>query len=511
MVNESMLFYGDNLDILRDHIQDDSIDLIYLDPPFNSKADYNILYKEPDGSQSKAQITAFGDTWHWTEETERTFQEIVDTSTADIIDMMSAFRSFIRANDMMAYLTMMCIRLIELRRVLKNTGSIYLHCDPTASHYLKILMDAIFGSENFRNEIIWCYKSRHFSKKHFGRKHDVILFYSKTTDYVFNWQDVLRPLSANTIAKSRYEDEIGRYRLVGRGIKGSPIQSAKDVDPKWEISNPELVKRDYLREGVPIEDYWQIDILNQVSKERLGYPTQKPEALLEKIIKASSNEGDVVLDPFCGCGTAISVAQHLNRNWIGIDVTHLAMNLIKRRMKNQYNLEAGKDYKVIGEPRDLSGAKALASQNRYQFQWWALSLIDARPYGDKKKGADTGIDGFIHFNENNDIVKKVIVQVKSGNTSVKDIRDLGHVVDREKAVIGIFITLEFPTRPMKEESAKAGIYTFPLNNQKIPKIQILTIEEILNGKSPQVPVSYRESSFKKAETKPKENLRLFDE
>ena len=180
-------------------------------------------------------------------------------------------------------------------------------------------------------------------------------------------------------------------------------------------------------------------------------------------------------------------------------------------MKNQYNLEAGKDYKVIGEPQDLAGAKALASQNRYQFQWWALSLIDARPYGDKKKGADTGIDGLIYFTENKGIAKKAIVQVKSGNASVKDIRDLGHVIDREKAAIGIFITLEFPTRPMKEESAKAGIYTFPLNNQKIPKIQILTIEEILSGKSPQVPVSYRESSFKKAEVKPHENFKLFDE
>ena len=477
-MTKNNLFYGDNLDILRNHIQDNSIDLIYLDPPFNSKADYNILYKEPDGSQSKAQITAFGDTWHWTEETERTFQEIIDVAPGKIVDMMNAFKGFIGANDIMAYLTMMCIRLIELRRALKDTGSIYLHCDPTASHYLKILMDAIFKEKNFRNEIVWWYETGGIPRNDFARKHDVILRYSKSDNYFFDATSVMEKRS----------DEV--LRRIASGTPGATRSEGEYRHPS---------------------DVWKIPAINAMAKERLGYPTQKPEALLEKIIKASSNEGDVVLDPFCGCGTALSVAQHLNRNWIGIDITHLAINLIKWRMKNQYNLEAGKDYKVIGEPQDLSGAKALASQNRYQFQWWALSLIDARPYGDKKKGADTGIDGFIHFNENNNIVKKVIVQVKSGNTSVKDIRDLGHVVDREKAVIGIFITLGSPTRPMKEESAKAGIYTFPINNQKMPKIQILTIEEILNGKSPQVPVSYREPSFKKAETKPKENLKLFDE
>ncbi len=487
MSNEkSELFYGDNLDVLRNHIQDNSIDLIYLDPPFNSKADYNILYKEPDGSQSKAQITAFEDTWHWTIETEETFEEIIKIAPAKIVEMMKSFKGFIGSNDIMAYLTMICIRLIELKRVLKETGSIYLHCDPTASHYLKILMDAIFNEKNFRNEIIWCYRGAGYPKKDFGRRHDVIFRYSKSVDYTFNL-DAVREEYAET-TKERFSHYIGN------------IRNGKDFGN--QTLNPL---------GKQPDDWWQIQPIAPSAKERLGYPTQKPEALLEKIIKASSNEGDTVLDPFCGCGTTISVAQHLNRRWIGIDITHLAINLIKWRLKNQYNLEAGKDYDVIGEPQDLAGAKVLALQNRYQFQWWALSLIDARPYGDKKKGADTGIDGFIYFIENQDVINKAIVQVKSGNVSVKDIRDLGHVVDREKAAMGIFITLNKPTRPMIEESAKKGFYIFPITKQKMPKIQILTIEEILSGKSHHIPLSYKENSFKKAETKHGENLELFDE
>ena len=347
-------------------------------------------------------------------------------------------------------------------------------------------MDAIFNEKNFRNEIIWCYRGAGYPKKDFGRRHDIIFRYSKSVNYTFNL-DAVREEYAET-TKERFSHYIGN------------IRNGKDFGN--QTLNPL---------GKQPDDWWQIQPIAPSAKERLGYPTQKPEALLEKIIKASSNEGDTVLDPFCGCGTTISVAQHLNRRWIGIDITHLAINLIKWRLKNQYNLEAGKDYDVIGEPQDLAGAKVLALQNRYQFQWWALSLIDARPYGDKKKGADTGIDGFIYFIENQDVINKAIVQVKSGNVSVKDIRDLGHVVDREKAAMGIFITLNKPTRPMIEESAKKGFYIFPITKQKMPKIQILTIEEILSGKSHHIPLSYKENSFKKAETKHGENLELFDE
>jgi site-specific DNA-methyltransferase (adenine-specific) len=307
------LYSGDNLNILREYIIDNSIDLIYLDPPFNSKATYK-LRKEPNGSQSNVQITAFKDIWHWTEESEKTFQEIIDSAPANIVETISAFRSFIGNNDMMAYLTMMCIRLIELKRVLKETGSIYLHCDPTASHYLKILMDSIFGKNNFRNEIIWWYETGGIPKKDFSRKHDIIFRYTKSNDYTFNAKEVLESRS----------DEVLRRIAIG---------------------NPSATRSTGLYRHP--SDVWKIASINSMAKERLGYPTQKPEALLERIIKASSNEGDIVLDAFCGCGTSITVAERLKRKWIGIDTTPLAINLIKELMKNTYSLEACKDYKVI--------------------------------------------------------------------------------------------------------------------------------------------------------------------
>lgn len=466
------LYYGDNLDVLRKYIPDESIDLIYLDPPFNSKATYNILFKEPSGESSEAQVTAFEDTWHWTRETERTFQEIVDTAPANVVEMMRAFRSFVGHNDMMAYLTMMCIRLIELKRVLKKTGSIYLHCAPTASHYLKILMDTIFSARNFRNEILWCYRGGGTPRKDFGRRHDVILRYSKTNDYVFCSGPIRIPYQAEGIGRTD-NAMWGKHKGTDKIYKPHPL-------------------------GKVPEDWWPMNILNANDPERLGYPTQKPETLLERIIKASSDKGDTVLDPFCGCGTAIAVSQKLKRQWIGIDITHLAINLIKWRMKHMFDLQPKKDYEVIGEPVDLEGAKALAHQNRYQFQWWALSLIDARPYGDKKKGKDTGIDGFIYFSDGKDKIEKVIIQVKSGHVSVKDIRDLGHVADREKAVIGIFITLEQATRDMEKEAVSKGFYRSKALSKDYPKIQILTIEDVLAGKKLQIPESLREDVFKRA-------------
>ena len=461
MIETNVLYYGDNLPILRKYIPDNSIDLIYLDPPFNSKATYNILFKEPTGEPSKAQVEAFEDTWHWTIETEKTFQEIVATAPANVVNLMNALREAIHENDMMAYLTMMCIRLLELKRVLKETGSIYLHCDPTASHYLKIVMDAIFGIKNFRNEIVWHFKSSAPPKLDFQRNHNIILRYSKSKNYIYNTQ--YDPYSESTIRRFDKVDEYGRrYKeVMKRGKKF--IVYMKD-------------------KGQPADDVWEYPIVIGTSKERLGYPTQKPEKLLERIIKASSNEGDIVLDPFCGCGTALVAAHRLNRRWIGIDITHLAISLMKWRLKNKF---PDIEFKVIGEPVDLSGAKELAKQNRYQFQWWALSLIGARPYGDKKKGADTGIDGYYYFNDGG-ATKKAIVSVKSGNVTVSQVRDLNAVVERERASMGFFITLEQPTKPMYEEAVKKGFYKDSLGN-KYPKVQILTIEEILNGKEPDSP------------------------
>ncbi len=458
---ENTLFYGDNLDILRRHIPDESVDLVYLDPPFNSKADYNILFREPMGEQSRARITAFGDTWHWTGESEKTFQEMLDTAPANVVEMMRAFLNFIGRNDVMAYLTMMCIRLIELRRVLKTTGSIYLHCDPTASHYLKILMDTIFGKRNFRNEIIWCYRGGGTPKKDFGRRHDVILRYSKDDGYRFYPDTIRIPYQAEGIGRT--DDAMwGKHKGVDKVYKPHPL-------------------------GKVPEDWWQLNILNANDPERLGYPTQKPEALLERIIKASSNEGDVVLDPFCGCGTTISAAQSLKRRWLGIDVTHLAINLIKWRLRYMYRLVPKSDYAVVGEPEDIAGAQELAAHNRLQFQWWATSLIDARPCGDKKRGKDTGIDGYVYFTEGKGKTGKGIVSVKSGKVSVRDIRDLGHVVEREKAELGIFLTLRPPTRDMTKEAISKGFYRSEILNKDFPKLQILTIEELLSGGKPEIP------------------------
>lgn len=493
------LYYGDNLSILRDHILSNSIDLIYLDPPFNSNADYNVLFTERDGTRAAAQIKAFEDTWEWDEAAALAYQEVVE-SGGRVSQTMRAFWTLLGSNDMMAYLAMLAPRLVELHRVLKPTGSIYLHCDPTASHYIKMLMDTIFGKEHFRNEIVWCYKTRHFSKKHFGRKHDTIFFYTKSDEYTFNWKDVLRPLSEVTIKKFKYEDEKGKYRLVGRGIKGSPIQSAKDVDPYWEVTHPELVTRDYLKPGVPVEDYWLIDIINQSARERLGYPTQKPEALLERIIKASSNEGDVVLDPFCGCGTTVSVAEHLNRQWVGIDITHLAIGLIKHRLFHAYDGRA--TYRVTGEPVTLYDAEALAKADPYEFQWWAAGLVGGRI--DKKRGADQGIDGrlFFHDDPRPGTTKQIVLSVKSGRIPPAHIREIRGVIDREEADIGVLLTLQEPTKPMRAEAASAGFYNSTWGT-KHPRIQIITIEELLEGKGIDYPQSLANVTHKRAVKKRK--------
>ncbi len=500
---QNKLYFGDNLDILRKHIADESVDLIYLDPPFNSNATYNILFEEKSGEKSAAQITAFEDTWHWGLESEKAYHEVITRGPGKLPALLDALRSFLGANDMMAYLTMMATRLAELRRVLKTTGSIYLHCDPTASHYLKMLMDATFGGKNFLNEIIWCYKERERILPKWNKKHDVILFYCKNIDAsrVFNWQAVIEEYSQVTLSKFKYQDEEGHYQIRGRNIKGSPIRAADGLRPEHESMYPGLTYRDYLenRLGVAPRDWWGISIINKASKERLGYPTQKPEALLDRIIRASSNEGDVVLDPFCGCGTAIAVAERLHRRWIGIDITHLAITLIKNRLHDAFGPELS-DYVVIGAPKDLAGARALARQNRYQFEWWALGEVEARPAQEKKKGADTGLDGIINFiDDKSGKAKRIIVQVKSGQVTVSQVRDLKGVLEREKAALGAFLTLKEPTPAMAKEAATAGFYEPEhLLGLKFPRLQILTIEELLAGKKLAYPRLAPNATFKKA-------------
>lgn len=492
------LYYGDNLDILRRYIKDESVELIYLDPPFNSNATYNVLFGSKDGTDAAAQIQAFDDTWHWDTAAAESFREVVEQG-GEVSRAMQAFRLLLNDSDMLAYLSMMAPRLVELHRVLKPTGSIYLHCDPTASHYLKILMDAVFGVNNFNNEIIWYYRRWTSSTDRFQRMHDVILFYGKGSNTTFN------PIYIETTE--------GQKRKHAKGWDRNSVIIEGRRQPQLIVYNQEKVEQAIKEGRVKLSDYarvvnvkvkktnahdvWQINILNSQAKERLGYPTQKPEELLERIIQASSNEGDLVLDPFCGCGTTVAVAQRLNRQWIGIDITHLAINLMKHRLQDAF----GEDliYDVIGEPVSLSGAEKLAKEDPYQFQWWALGLVGARP-ADEKKGADAGIDGRIYFHDDAaGKTKQVIISVKAGKPHLSYLRDLRGVVDRENAEIGVLITMYEPTQPMRGEAASGGFYQSQGWGENYPRLQILTIEELLDGKGIDMPpISQVSQTYKRA-------------
>ena len=508
----NVLYFGDNLEILRnrEYFPDECVDLIYLDPPFNSKKDYNILFKENSGTESEAQIKAFTDTWHWTQAAQDTYHDIVINGPLKVGKLIGALHDAIGHNDVMAYLVMMTARLTELHRVLKPTGSLYLHCDPTASHYLKLVLDQIFGPANFRNEIVWKRTSAHNDPKRFGRIHDILFFYSKSNNTIWNSvfasydteyletyykytdENDRRFLSDNLTAPS-HGSSSGQYEWRGKHPPEGRMWSYKKENMErleaegrifYTRNGYPRLKR-YLDEmpGMPAQSIWT-DVINIRSwhKEDQGYDTQKPLTLLERVIKASSNEGDIVLDPFCGCGTALVAAQKLKRRWIGIDITHLAINLMRNRLKDTFKIKP----EVIGEPVDLSGAKALAHEDRYQFQWWALGLIGARPLGEKKKGADKGIDGVIQFIDGADgSVRRVIVQVKSGHVGVNAIRELKSVAANE--AFGVFITLEPPTEPMKVEAIDAGLYHSPVWNKDYPRIQIITIEELLKGKTVDMP------------------------
>ena len=540
-IPNNRLFYGDNLDILRGHIADESVDLIYLDPPFNSNATYNVLFRERTGEESPAQIRAFTDTWEWTQETELTFERDIIGNPAvpsAVKDMVTAFRQFVGRNAMMAYLVMMAPRLVELHRVLKPTGSLYLHCDPTAGHYLKLLLDSVFGMGNYRNEIAWRRTNAHNDAKQgrrqYGNVRDTILFYTKSNAWQWNWQ--------YTEYDNEYVDNFYKFtdQDSGRRYQMGDLTAAKpggDTSYEWRVKRPQdgeweadltdeyanpvegweyigilpykgrywgyskdgmiamseqgrlaytrngvpRFKR-YLDEmpGVPLQNDWT-DIRPASRSESLGYPTQKPEALLERIIRASSNEGDVVLDPFCGCGTAVAAAHKLGRRWIGIDITHLAVALMKNRLKTAFNLEADADYEVIGEPLDEGSARALWEQDPYQFQFWAVSLLEAQPQSQQRRGADRGIDGLLYFVDGpRRTPQKVVVQVKGGRVSSPQIRDLKGVVEREQAALGLFISLEAPTREMLLEAASSGIFHSDLWERDFPKIQLRTIDEMLS-------------------------------
>ena len=526
---DNQLYYGDNLDVLRRYVADESVDLVYLDPPFNSNADYNILFAEADGNRAASQIKAFKDSWQWDQASAHAYEEFIVTAPHAASQALQAIRSLLGCNDLLAYLSMMSPRLVELHRALKPTGSLYLHCDPTASHYLKILLDAIFGPKNFRNEIIWRRYGAHNDvgqgSKHFGRIHDTIFLFVKTDKA--KWTQLFNPLDKVYVDSAyRYIGEDGRrFRITpltgpGGAEKGNPVYDWKGHTRAWRYNKEKMERLDaegalyysktgyvskklYLEKslGTPLQDVWNdITSLSGTNRERLGFPTQKPEALLERIIKSSTHEGDTVLDPFCGCGTAVAVSHRLNRKWIGIDITHLAIGLIKTRLKDAQGPNVVKSYRVVGEPVSLPVAKALAAEDRYQFQYWALGLIGARPIpSEQKKGADKGIDGrmFFHDDKETGKTKQVIFSVKSGHLKNEYVRELPHILDREQAQLGVLISLESPTKPMRSEAAAAGFYESPWNTRH-PRIQMLTVQELLEGKQLDLPRFSENRTVKRA-------------
>ncbi|MCP2015305.1 site-specific DNA-methyltransferase (adenine-specific) [Deinococcus sp. HSC-46F16] len=551
------LYYGDNLEVLAEHFPDESVDLIYLDPPFNSKVDYNVIFREHNKDDgATAQILAFEDTWHWTLESEHALDRIM-AKNGKLAELLYLIVGTLQKNDLSAYLVSMAERLNELRRVLKPSGSLYLHCDPVASHYLKMVLDILFGAANFRNEIIWKRTSAHSGSKRWGDVHDTILFYGASKQAV--WNPVYQKFDESYVnSKYKNADAKGRFQLdnltaagIRQGDSGAPW---KGVDPTakgrhWAVSR-EVMKglvgeetatsmstqakldlldshgyiywptkgrggqpgfprfRRYLAEGVPVQDViTDIPPVNSQAAERLGYPTQKPVALLERIISVSSNPGDVVLDPFCGCGTAVAAAQKLGRQWRGIDITHLSVALMTARLERDFGLKPGKDFQVEGTPRDVGAARYLFERDPFQFQFWIVGLAGAQPYGATasnkkgKKGGDTGIDGQMFFRTPaGEKLEKVIVSVKGGkNLNPAMVRDLVGTVQRESAAIGVFITIDEPTKGMKDEAAKAGTYKY--GAKSYPKIQLLTVQEILEGKRPEIPHGSANMSFERQEVK----------
>lgn len=546
------LYFGDNLEILSgDYIPDESVDLIYLDPPFNSQAQYNLLFKTPEADATAAQVEAFRDTWTWLEEASWAYQEIMRGGGA-VARFIEALHSALGESDMMAYLVMMAVRLKQLQRKLKPSGALYLHCDPTASHYLKVILDAVFGPENYMNEIIWRRTGSHNNAKRFGPIHDVIHFYRKSDAY--EHRSVFRPYTKGHVESYfRQEDDRGRYwtnSLHGAGTRngesGQPWRGYNPTDNgrHWAVPS-ELVEavgidsglgqhekldaladlgvidlpdpsngalptyRQYLDRspGLLLQDVWAYQPHTQgvlyssdeaidedvrwiplqargEHTERIGYPTQKPIGLLRRILAASSREGDVILDPFCGCGTTVETAERMQREWIGIDIAIHAIKVIEARLADRLGRVS---YGLEGIPRDFESAVRLAERDKYQFQWWANYLFNPHALREQKKGADRGIDGELFFpNGPGRPWGRLLTSVKGGdNLNPSMIRDFGHVLTREHAQMGLFICLRKPTRQMEREAVSAGMADTVHGD--IPKLQIVSIEEWFQGKMPALP------------------------
>lgn len=545
------LYYGDNLDVLRRKIASESVDLCYIDPPFNSKRNYFQIYNN-QGGEDRAQAQAFVDTWEWGDEAESGLAWITDVDqlnsgklTEQTVELIKGLDKVLRRGSLFAYLIHMTLRIVEIHRVLKPTGSFYLHCDPTASHYLKLVLDAVFCGQggDFLSEVIWRRTSSQNNPRRWGPVHDVLLFYCKSAE--FNWNPTFKDHSeAYKASKYTFKDARGIYRLdnlTGSGTRnGYSGQPWRGIDPTtlnrhWGVSRalmdelrpgeklntlqqldvldehgfiywtpgtggkpgfPQLKR--YLSEGVPIQDVIDdIPPINSQAQERLGYPTQKPEALLERIIRASSNEGDTVLDAYCGCGTTVAVAQRLNRRWIGIDITYQSISLILKRLEDKYPAdwpEIEANILLDGVPRDLASAVALANRKddktRKEFEKWAvLTYSRNQARINEKKGADAGIDGIAYFLIDKDSNGKAIFQIKSGNSNRATLATLNSDRLREKAEFGFLITMDLPTKAMRDEIAAAGKYKHPMLAREDDRLQVITVAEILQGKRLDLPMA----------------------
>lgn len=506
------LYFGDNLDVLR-KIPAESVDLIYLDPPFNSNADYNIIYGTRRGGPSQAQSHAFVDTWTWGRDAQHALNETAERHL-EAGALLDSFQRVFPGSNMLAYLAMMAVRLIEMQRVLKPTGSIYLHCDPTASHYLKTLLDAVFGPSRFLNEIIWLRANAHnFKTRMWPRQHDTLLLYSRSETFTLN--PIYQPYGPQQLKRYR-PDEYGRLytgqdltvslvrrlrQFVWRGVKPPPHRSWGASEEQLEIWYKEgriLLKKDgrprfdglkvYLdqQKGKQVGTVWtDIERISNTAGERLGYPTQKPLSLLERIIEASSRPGDVVLDPFCGCGTAIEAAERLKRKWIGIDVTYLAIHVIEGRLAKTFGEKIRDSYKLIGQPEDANDARALAARDWLEFQKWAVFKLGGLPK--EKPGADGGIDGIIRYHRVGiEQPNRAVVSVKGGeHVSVDAIHKLKSVVSREKAELGVLVSLEGPTRAMEREILSEGEVGPP--SRRVPKLQVVTVDQLFSKHPIEIP------------------------
>lgn len=524
--DRNLLVYGNNLAVLRNprYFPPESVDLVYLDPPFKPNEKYNVLFRSRAGTPAAAQVRALEDTWHWDEAAAEAYHDTMENAPGQVARTLEALKSVLDQSDMFAYLCMMAPRLVELHRVLRPTGSIYLHCDPAASHYLKVLMDAVFDPTNFRNEIVWKRTSSHNDSRRFAAVQDYILYYVKTSTATWNPQHV--PANPKYIA-THYTRRTasGRvYRLdniirsASMGARPNLAYEYKGFLPEWgwRVQRDKLEKLDregriewspkgipYLvrfldeMKGTSVPSLWDdIPPINSQARERLGYPTQKPKELLARIIAASSNRNDVVLDPFCGCGTTIEAAEDAERRWIGIDVAYDAIRIIRDRL-SRVGLDPRKDYEVWGEPESAEDAERLAEEDKYQFQWWAVSRLGGREV-ERKKGADKGIDGrfFLRSDRTSGKFPEAIISVKAGKTGPAHVRELRGAIERENADVGVLVTLHKATAAMRAEAASAGDYA--AGESWYPRIQLLTAADIIGGKRIEYPVEAIEREPAKA-------------